>query len=93
VKNPFIQVYPGDFLQAAAFKFCTSSAVLAALGFLAGSLSRAARGQDAAAFLEIDELTLTVSVLWEPQGLLELDQSCLQVPYLTYRMYNWKYAS
>ena len=106
VNNPFLQVFVGDYFSP----LTDPSFVSGGAGVLYDQVSLfryhrylqlqalvnspLALAVDTPAFLEVDELTTTASLLYEPRGGdLFLDPQVGAAPYLTIRMYNWKYTT
>lgn len=103
VNNPFLQVFVGDF-----FAPLPGAAASAATLYDGVSLLRYHRylqlqalvrtplalAVDTPPFLEVDELAAAASLLYEPRGSdLLLDPQVGAAPYLTVRVYNWKYVT
>lgn len=102
VLNPFFQLYAGDVLILQKY---TSDAPCISYSF-SFNLNRkwknwgwlaAWRRPDICKtpwYLEVDELTNTVTILTLPQKVSDFDPVTAQLaPFLTYRMYNWKYTT
>lgn len=102
ITNPFIQLFSGDILQ---FLISGATAPLWALKLSRKKFNAFLRDQftwdkislfssDIPPFLEVDELSLTSVILDNPdlEGLLPYVQTG-PAPYLTFKLYNWKYTT
>jgi len=105
VNNPFLQVFVGDFLaplgdpSAVVGGWGALYNQLSLLKYRRHLQLQALADQplalcvDTPPFLEVDEATTLAILLYEPRGVdLLLDPQVAAAPYLTARMYNWKYT-
>ena len=100
--NPFTQVFVGDIVQAFNFylppHFLGSSfSRIYFSGYLKRQFLRGfelRRTNDVPGYLEVDELVLSAVILYEPT-LIPLLSTALTgpAPFLTFRLYNWKYVT
>lgn len=102
VYNPFIQLYRGDVIIATK----TPIQTLPITKKMRWSLTRKWQlwGLDniwnkfqytaTPWYLEVDELTKSITLLNEPFKFSDFDPAILEItPFLTYRLYNWKYIN
>jgi hypothetical protein len=104
ITNPFVQLFPGDVLQSWAFGGPAHDlgfrASVKRFGrylhsqFILAPQKRPAPGFDVPPFLEVDELSLTSVFLYDPLFSALLSFAPVgPTPYLTFRLYNWKYTT
>lgn len=103
VTNPFIQLYQGDWLQCLSTGVGERNRLNYAWhwrwrNFVKPNLSSTKKGflstLDSPSYLEVDELTQTFTLLFEPLHAAQMNPAFLQAgAFLTMRLYNWKYLT
>lgn len=99
--NPFIQLYTGDLLSLSANRPLVSrpynfdyTLYLRRRDQGLAKPWRPDRVSTCPWYLEVDELTMTVALVAVPARAGDYDPSFWRsIPFLTFRLYNWKYTT